>query len=77
MQLVNFRIILEDEDKLIPPDGIYAVTIIDDEGKYNGRCFISGSREAMGKTGIEFQPEGDVSCMSKITTLLFHEKLNA
>ena len=67
---------LEEEHKLIPPDGIYAVSIIDDEAKYSGKCFITNNNEHPLETSIEFQADEPLNCQSESTTLLFHNKIN-
>jgi len=71
----RFSIQLEEEHKLIPPDGIYAVSIIDDEAKYSGRCFITNNKEHPLEASIEFQADEPLNCQSEITTLLFHDKI--
>ena len=35
-----FSIRIEEESKLLPPDGVYAVTVSDDNKLYRGMCFI-------------------------------------
>ncbi len=35
-----FSIRIEEESKLLPPDGVYAVTVKDDGNSYRGMCFI-------------------------------------
>ncbi len=71
----RFSIQLEEEHKLIPPDGLYAVSIIDDEAKYSGRCFITNNKEYPLDASIEFQADEPLNCQSEITTLLFHDKI--
>jgi len=71
----RYSIQLEEEHKLIPPDGIYAVSIIDDEAKYSGRCFITNNIEHPLETSIEFQADESLNCQSESTTLLFHNKI--
>ena len=65
----------EEEHKLIPPDGTYSVSIIDDEAKYSGKCFITNNKEHPLLSFIEFEADEPLTCQSEITTLLFHEKL--
>ena len=71
----RYSIQLEEEHKLIPPDGIYAVSIIDDEAKYKGKCFITNNKEHPLEALIEFEADEPLNCYSEITTLLFHEKI--
>jgi riboflavin kinase/FMN adenylyltransferase len=35
-----FSIRIEEESKLLPPDGVYAVTVTDENNSYRGMCFI-------------------------------------
>ena len=65
----------EEENKLIPPDGTYAVSIIDDEAKYSGKCFITNNKEHPLEATIEFEADEPLNCQSEITTLLFHQKI--
>ncbi len=71
----RYSIQLEEENKLIPPDGIYVVSIIDDEAKYKGKCFITNNKDHPLEASIEFEADEPLTCYSEITTLLFHEKL--
>ncbi len=69
----HYSIQLEEEAKLLPPDGRYPVIIIDDDDKYQGHCFISNNQETPLKTSITFETKEPVNCLSEIITLLFQD----
>ncbi|NQV03154.1 MAG: adenylyltransferase/cytidyltransferase family protein [Bacteroidia bacterium] len=68
-----YSIKLEDETKLLPPDGTYPVIIIDDDDKYPGHCFIRNNPESPLLASITFETGEPVSCLTEITTLLFQD----
>ena len=45
----TFSIKIEEESKLLPPNGVYAVSVKDDDQTYRGMCFI----KKRGKSSIE------------------------
>jgi len=68
-----YGIQLEEEAKLLPPDGRYPVIIIDDDDKYPGHCFVTNNRETPLKASIRFETKEAVNCQSEIITLLFQD----
>lgn len=71
----SYRIRLEEESKLLPPDGTYPVIIIDDE-KYYGQCFIHNNPDSLLKASIIFETAEPIGCQSDITTLLFLDHIS-
>ncbi len=67
----HYSITLEDESKLLPPNGTYPVLIVDDEGKYPGRCFIRNNSNSPLHASITFETEEHINCLTEITTLIF------
>jgi len=72
---LHYSVQLEEETKLLPPDGTYPVIIIDDDDKYYGRCFIRNNLEYPLKASIVFETKEPVNCFSEITTLLFQDNM--
>ncbi|MFH1297598.1 MAG: riboflavin biosynthesis protein RibF [Bacteroidota bacterium] len=70
----RYSIQLEEETKLLPPNGVYPVIIIDEEDKYPGRCFIRNNPESPFEESISFETLEPVNRLTGITTLLFQDK---
>ncbi|MBL7110400.1 MAG: riboflavin biosynthesis protein RibF [Bacteroidales bacterium] len=70
----RYSIQLEEETKLLPPDGTYPVIIIDEEDKYPGCCFIRNTPESPIQASISFETFEPVHSLTGITTLLFQDK---
>ncbi|MBE0647804.1 MAG: FAD synthetase family protein [Bacteroidales bacterium] len=64
---------LEEETKLLPPDGSYPVIIIDDDDKYSGNCTIRNNQESPLMASILFETKEPVNCSSEIITLIFQD----
>lgn len=69
----NYALHLEEESKLLPPDGIYPVLVIDDDDKYPGKCCITNHPDLPLMSSIVFETKEPVNCLSEITTLLFQD----
>lgn len=72
----GFAVQIEEESKLIPPDGVYAVTVRDEEKNYRGMCFIkkrgSSSVEALVEFFL-FDKPGELS--GRTATVFFHKRI--
>jgi riboflavin kinase/FMN adenylyltransferase len=71
----SYTVGIEEESKLIPPNGVYAVTVVDEDSLTRGMCFIKKNEIYPLETLVEFhlfdtekEPEGHV-------TVLFHKKI--
>ena len=72
----GFAVQIEEESKLIPPDGVYAVTVKDEEMSYRGMCFIKKRGNSSIDALVEFflfeQPE-ELSGRTAIVS--FHKRI--
>lgn len=72
----GFAVQIEEESKLIPPDGVYAVTVRDEEKSYRGMCFIkkrgSSSIEALVEFFLFDKPE---ELSGRTATVFFHKRI--
>jgi riboflavin kinase / FMN adenylyltransferase len=70
----SFTVTIEEESKLIPPNGVYAVTVFDEERLYRGMCFIKkrgkSSIDALVEYCIFDKPE---TLAGNSATLFFHK----
>jgi riboflavin kinase/FMN adenylyltransferase len=61
---------------LIPPDGVYAVTVFDEERSYRGMCFIKKRGESSVDALVEYylldNPE---ALCGNSATLFFHKRI--
>lgn len=71
----RFSLRIEDENKLIPPDGVYAVTCVEEEQWITGRCFITNSRNNPRDATIEFRSRSTIRFPLHEPTLFFHHKI--
>jgi riboflavin kinase / FMN adenylyltransferase len=72
----SFAVRIEEESKLIPPDGVYAVTVYFEEQAYRGMCFIKKKGGSSADALVEFylfDPPGQVNGNS--ATLYFHKRI--
>lgn len=72
----SFSVQIEEECKLVPPNGVYAVTVLDQENAYKGMCFIKKNTANPLNTLVEFhlfQPVNKFTGV--ILTLFFHKKI--
>ncbi|MCX6251225.1 MAG: adenylyltransferase/cytidyltransferase family protein [Bacteroidetes bacterium] len=72
----SFSVRIEEESKLIPPNGVYAVTVTDHDHVYKGMCFIKKKGDSSTDAVVEFflldeprELSGDVA------TVFFHKRL--
>ena len=70
----SFRIKIEEESKLLPPNGVYAVSVSDEDQTYRGMCFIkkrgSSSIEAVVDFYLFDTPE---TLSGSSATVYFHK----
>jgi riboflavin kinase / FMN adenylyltransferase len=72
----SFTVKIEEESKLIPPDGVYAVTVFDEEKSYRGMCFIKKRGESSVDALVEYYlfDNPQVLCGTS-ATLYFHKRI--
>lgn len=72
----SFTVTIEEENKLIPPNGVYAVTVFDEERSYRGMCFIKkrggSSIDALVEYYLFDKPE---TLSGNSATLFFHKRI--
>jgi riboflavin kinase/FMN adenylyltransferase len=67
---------MEEESKLLPPDGVYAVTVHDDNVGYRGMCFIKKRGNSSIDALVEFYLFENPSELSgKSATVFFHKMI--
>ena len=72
----SFTVRIEEESKLIPPDGVYAVTVFDEERSYRGMCFIKKRGESSVDALVEYYLFDDPEVLSgNSATLFFHKRI--
>lgn len=72
----SFTIRIEEESKLIPPDGVYAITAFDEERSFRGMCFIKKRGESSVEALVEYYLFDMPEKMSGNTaTLFFHKRI--
>ena len=50
----SFNIKIEEESKLLPPNGVYAVSVADEDRTFRGMCFIKKRGQSSIEAGVEF-----------------------
>jgi riboflavin kinase/FMN adenylyltransferase len=72
----SFIVRIEEENKLIPPDGVYAVTVFDEEKGFRGMCFIKKKGQSSLDAKVDFflfdTPE---SLAGKTAIVYFHKRI--
>ena len=72
----SFTVTIEEESKLIPPNGVYAVTVFDEKRSYRGMCFIKKRGESSVDALVEYylfdKPE---TLSGNSATLFFHKRI--
>ena len=69
-----FSVRIEEESKLIPKDGVYAVSVMDSERLYRGLCFIKKKGPSSTESVVEFYLFDRSTELSGTTaTVLFHK----
>ncbi len=72
----SFTIKIEEESKLIPPDGVYAVMVGDEERSYRGMCFIKKRGESSIDALVEYYLFDNPETLSgNSATLFFHKRI--
>lgn len=72
----GFGVRIEEESKLIPPDGVYAVTVKDEEKSFRGMCFIKKKGSSSIDALVEFflfDMPGELS--GRTATVFFHKRI--
>jgi riboflavin kinase / FMN adenylyltransferase len=60
----SYALTIEEESKLIPPDGVYAVTVYLEDQPFRGMCFIKKKGKSSAEALVEFylfDPPGNLS----------------
>jgi riboflavin kinase / FMN adenylyltransferase len=70
----SFGVKIEEESKLLPPNGVYAVSVKDDKNDYRGMCFIKKSGNSSIDAVVEFYLFDRPEALSGTTaTVNFHK----
>jgi riboflavin kinase / FMN adenylyltransferase len=70
----SFSIRIEEESKLIPPNGVYAVSVMDDRQSYRGMCFIKKRGQSSIDAVVDFHLFDTPSSLSGTSaTVYFHK----
>ncbi|MFH1160485.1 MAG: riboflavin biosynthesis protein RibF [bacterium] len=73
-----FYLGIEESSKLLPQDGTYRVTGMDQDTTYPGSCIIQKKKGLLRKGTIFFRPDKPVFRFTgNLLTLLFHKKIDA
>ncbi|MEI7661725.1 MAG: riboflavin kinase [Bacteroidota bacterium] len=71
-----FTVKIEENCKLVPPNGVYAVTVIGDDSFSRAMCFIRKNEESPIDTLVEIHLlESYGSIEGQVVTLLFHKRI--
>lgn len=74
--LPGYSVRIEEESKLIPPDGAYAITTLSNEKEYHGRCFIKKRGTSSCDAFVEYYFEDNLPASpGKYITLFFHDRV--
>jgi riboflavin kinase / FMN adenylyltransferase len=72
----SFSIKIEEESKLIPPNGVYVVTVTDHDNLYKGMCFIKKRGDSSTDAIVEFFLLDEPKELSgDVATVFFHKRL--
>jgi riboflavin kinase / FMN adenylyltransferase len=72
----SFTVRIEEESKLIPPDGVYAVTVFDEVRSYRGMCFIKKRGKSSIDALVEFHLFDNPEALTgNSATLFFHKRI--
>jgi len=70
----SFSIRIEEESKLIPPNGVYAVSVMDDRQSYRGMCFIKKRGQSSIEAVVDFYLfDTPTSLSGSSATVYFHK----
>jgi riboflavin kinase/FMN adenylyltransferase len=71
-----YTICIEEDTKLVPPNGVYAVTVISEDSFSRAMCFIRKNEDSPLETLVEvhlLESYGNIE--GEIVTLLFHKRI--
>ena len=72
----SYTLQIEEEQKLVPPNGVYAVSIVNERDSVRAMCFVKKNAEQLLATLVEFHPVDPAEGLDgKIVTLYFHKKM--
>jgi riboflavin kinase / FMN adenylyltransferase len=72
----SFAVRIEEENKLIPPDGVYAVTVFIEDKSSRGMCFIKKKGESSSEALVEFYLFDNPGVLpGNSATLFFHKRI--
>jgi riboflavin kinase/FMN adenylyltransferase len=71
----SFAVTIEEESKLIPPNGVYAVSVLDEDSATRGMCFIKKNGFNPLDTLVEFHLFDPEKEMEGNVTVMFHKKI--
>ena len=72
----SYTIQVEEDCKLVPPNGVYAVTVNGGSQARKGMCFIRKNQESPIDTLVEVHlTESDEQLENKVLSLYFHKRL--
>jgi riboflavin kinase / FMN adenylyltransferase len=72
----SYLLQVEEEQKLVPPNGVYAVSIVNHHYSARAMCFVRKNVETPLDTVVEFYPIDPVEPLAgKVITLFFHKKI--
>ncbi len=70
----SFRIKIEEESKLLPPNGVYAVSVVDDDRTFRGMCFIKKRGQSSIEAVVDFYLFDTPEALSgSSATIYFHK----
>ena len=75
----TYRLNIEEEVKLIPPEGVYAISLIAGQRKYKGMLNIKQfSDESAVRVEVHlFEHDHEIDLRGKIVTVRFHKRMRA
>ncbi len=71
----GFSVTIEEESKLLPPNGVYAVSVADDDTSYRGMCFIKKRGTSSVDALVEFFLFDEPAQLSGHTATVFFHKM--
>ncbi len=67
---------IEEDCKLVPPNGVYAVTVVGDDCFSRAMCFIRRNHDSPIDTMVETHLLENYGCMdNQVVTILFHKRI--
>jgi len=73
----TYKLNIEEEVKLIPPEGVYAISLVDSEFKYKGMLNVKqfGEGESVSVEIHLFGHDHEMELRGKIVTIRFHKRM--